>query len=549
MHRGILPALVTILVTACASDPPRCQPTSGGPHWLEEGSDLSAAVRCESGVEAHDFVVDPLPRGATWDAPTATLTWRPALDQAGVYKLKVTTGRETGEIKIGVADKFDDPTNQPVQDLAAYTEEFGLPVMHLQTTPDLARSLTSLQMMSSQLSRDPCTPLCLPSTYTPMTVIYGGRTYLAQGHYRGASSLGYPKKNYTLKFPKSDRFTEPTLAGGRMRNRQRIALITTFDDNSYLRWRMSFELWNRLDPKIIRIEHFSVVLYVDGKYVGLYALSDKIDEEMMQRNGLSETGNLFMAIDHNGNFDVLAKQKSGVDKDKLRPRNCGFEGFTKKEGLPEECNGATFVPQAYDDLVPFVEFVANADDVRFRAEIGRVADVREYIDWWVHASATVANDSYEKNALHYHDPVRGGPWRVVIWDYNASFGQDWNTLRLPTTLSPAGIADATAIPFINNLWRRLWKDPTYGPQMRARLAAALKSSMKLEDVLAAFDAMAAEVRPSALRDERLWGARHRMYYGPTSGTKRVEFNDHLGEIAYTRAWITARWDYLQAQFP
>ena len=61
------------------------------------------------------------------------------------------------------------------------------------------------------------------SWYSPMTVVYRGKTFMAEGHIRGASTLWSPKRNYTLRFNKDDKFNEPIMAGGRMTKRRRIA--------------------------------------------------------------------------------------------------------------------------------------------------------------------------------------------------------------------------------------------------------------------------------------------------------------------------------------
>jgi hypothetical protein len=534
-----------------------CRPTTGGPHWLEEGQTLMFRARCETGAAAPGgaFSLDMLPRGATFDAATATFRWTPGLDQGATYYLTLTARpwNETADVKIGVADKFDDPANVPIADPAKYNEEFGLPVFHLMVTPDLDRNMAQIQARQNALWANSCMPLCGPSIYSPVTVVYRGHTYKAEGHYRGASSLSYPKKNYTLRFDRADKFNEPVLAGGKIKKRRKLALITTFDDNSYLRWRMAFEAWNRMDPANIKIPHFSAVVFVGGRYQGLYTVSDKIDDDMLEDAGLNGDGNAYMGINHGANLDVIMRAESGPMAGMARPKVCPYEGFTKKEGLPEECNGTAFVPAAYDDLVKLIDFVAKSDDARFTAEVSNVLSVKDYTNWFVHATAIIANDSYGKNAVHYHDPVAGGPWRVVIWDYNASWGQQWHTVRQSATSDPRRSAMITTpgLPATNNLWRRLYAHPTLGPQMRARYAEALKNELKVESLLAMLEAMAKEVDASAKRDERKWQAQYRRFYGMGGqfGANRTDFTTYVQEIDYLRAWIPMRWNYLKTLFP
>lgn len=508
--------------------------------------------KCETNRTGETFSLDMLPAGATWDAGTATLTWKTGLDAAAVYKLsiKAMPSGDTGELKIGVADNFEDPANVPIKDPTKYTEEYGLPVLHMWPSEGVAGAKPSLLMQRAAIWANTCLPLCIPSAYAPIKIVYRGKTYEAEGHYRGASSLSFLKLNYTIRFDKGDKFTEPFLAGGAIKNRRHIALITTFDDNSHLRWRMSFEAWNRLQPKI-RIEHMSVVVYEDGQYLGLYALSDKIDDNTLERSGLSKAGNLFMGVDHNASFDPQGRGLMGSLE--ARERRCPFEGFSKKNGLPEECDEQlTFNPSAYDDLIPLIDFVSQADDATFNRDVSQVIDVRNYVDWWIHGSAIVATDSYAKNAIHYHDP-KGGPWQVVIWDFNASFGQRFNTTRADFRINePMFFATIPSpAPAVNNLWRRLLLHPTIGPMMKARYAEVLRNELKVETLLAQFDSMVEAITPSARRDERKWQERHRAYWNTARAAAmgNNEWTTFDEEVAYMRSWIKDRWGWLATKMP
>src|SRR5262245_6373042 len=67
----------------------QCAPTGGGPHWTEEGKPVTASISCATGraLAGTAFQIAALPAGAVYDPATATLTWTPKLDQAGVYLL------------------------------------------------------------------------------------------------------------------------------------------------------------------------------------------------------------------------------------------------------------------------------------------------------------------------------------------------------------------------------------------------------------------------------------------------------------------------------
>lgn len=472
----------------------RCRPSGAGPHWVTEGELVGVDVSCGTGLDLGPgaFTLDPVPDGATFDPATSSLEWTPALDQAAVYRIQITATElgEVGEVVIGVADAWDVAGNVPVVDPIRYPLEYGLPVLFLSPPPD---------------AEEP---------YVPVTVVYGGVEYSAEGKLRGASSLDYPKKSYILKFD-GQRFGDPDSDGGFM-NKRRIVLTSTFDDNSYLRQWLAFELWSRLEPTI-EVQSYDAVVYLDGTYFGLYTVTDHIDGELMRASGLSEDGNLYKAIDHDANFRLT--NADGDDKATLH------DGYEKKEGEPID---------DFTDLDQLVDFVATAGDGAFAAEIAERVELADYEKWLIAASYTRADDSAGKNSYHYHDATRA--WRVAPWDFNASFGQDWTTRRV-------GATPVEFYAWANHLFERLLADPALGPAFRQRYRDALAGPLALDAVLATVDDLAAAIDFGARRDWARWQADYRAF---GRWSDRDDWTSYEQEVQYLRDWLTARDAALQA---
>jgi hypothetical protein len=476
---------------AAPAGPGACGPTGGGPYWIEEGQPLELQVTCATGATGVAWKIETLPAGASFDPATGHFRWTPAFDQAAVWRLPIA-GPATGEIahvQIGVADAFDNPSNAPVAAAEGYAAEAGLPVMHLEVPEDLGRE-----------------------AYRSATITYRGHVYRGDAKLRGRSSLEYPKKNFTLKFSKGDPFNEPDLGGGLL-GRRRLVLITTFDDNSHIRHRLAFETWNRLDATV-KIRHFSVVVFVNGRYNGLYVVADHVDEDLFAVAGLSKKSNLFKVLDHIGDFYNL---------------DFPLESIEKKDGKPEHGQSGS-----HDDLRAFFDFVVNADADRFRRELPERVHLPDYRAWMFTTLSIHASDSLGKNVYHQRDP-RGGPWRAVPWDFNASFGQAWDSRRDPHNFDVMKLAEG------NNLWRRMLADPVHGPETRALWRRALEGPLGRDVLLGLLEAYAAEVAAAAKRDERRW---RQAYVTFPRWAYRTDMTDFDGEIAYMRTWIADRWAYL-----
>ncbi|ATB35359.1 lipoprotein [Cystobacter fuscus] len=487
--------------------PTVCAPTGAGPYWLQEGEPLTVTLRCGTGHTAPGlrFTVSPLPPGATVDEVAGLLRWTPAKGQAAVWNLSVTersTG-ETGALKLGVAVRLVSPRAVQTLDPVTYTEEYGLPVFHLSFEGELTAG-----------------------GYRPVQVVYRGHRYTMEVKYRGATSSVFPKRNYTFKFSKDDLFSEPELAGGTFTGRQKLVLITSFNDNSYMRPRLAFDLWNRMSPEHIQIKTFSAILYVNGRFHGVFTVADHVDDDLMERHGLSKDGDLFKSEEADANFSRVTK--SGVAKTELQA------GLVKKEGKPKD----GWVG-AYDTVNALTAFMADADAETFVARRGEWLHPLDYEDWWIFNTAILGTDSSAKNAYHYFDPVSRAPWRFIPWDLDASFGQLWDTRRIDAGALPDFTGD-------NRIFALMLADPRVATPLRERYRSLLHGPLSKQRVLALIDGYARELSIPAARDEARW---REQYLTFTRWADRTDFTTHAEEVAYLRQWVEERWELLERQLP
>jgi spore coat protein H len=482
-----------------------CAPRAlGGPFWLAEGETVGIEFECATGaiLPGEALALRDLPTNATYDAQKRRLTFTPGLDQAGVYDLVVGVlgTDDVGHVEVQVADAFAVAGNAPV-DPETYTLEYGLPVVHLGVSPDIDAV-----------------------EYRPASIVYRGHTFEgAEAKYRGRTSLAYPKKSYTLKFTKTDRFGDPISVAGFERKRK-VTLTTTFDDNSYLRGRLAFELWNRLSAEHIQVETYSAVVYLNGEYHGLYTVTDHVDRHLMEDNGLFEDGNLYKARSHRADFRLSI---AGV------PKALIAEGYEKQEGIP-----AHGEPGAYADLEALVSWVATASREAFLAELPVRLAQRDYEDWWLLVSVLDARDSAGKNSYHYHDARPGSPdgrFHYIPWDFNDSSGQNWRTIRRAATAThPLYFAER------NHIFERLLGEPVTRDPLLERFRRVLEGEWNAPGIVERIDAWAQQIHASALRDEGRWAAAYADHF-----FTRKDLTKYEEEVAYMRQWVFDRHAYLR----
>ncbi len=375
-----------------------------------------------------------------------------------------------------------------------YDEEDGLPVLHL--------------FMSSSLPDD--------DGYRPARLVHRGRCYTAETRYRGDTSLRFPKRSLTVELDKGQTFDEPEHAGGFM-GRRKLVLTSPFNDNSYLRARLAFEVWNRMSPDHLQLRGYSAVVYVNGEYQGLYTVMDHVDRDYLSDWGLDSGGDLFKAVDGDANFSRL--DAMGLPKVKLR------QGYEKKAGEPEDGD------DAFRTIDALTAFVADASPEQFAAERGEWMDVRDYEDWWILSNLAYTKDSVAKNAYHFRARGPGTRFRFIPWDLDASFGQDWNTMRLKAE-------DLYPFTRENLIFARMREDPAIAASLRERYRELLQGPLHRDVVLGLIDGYARELGPAALKDEARWGEQYKDF---PRWRGRTDLNDFAGEVAYLRAWVDTRW--------
>lgn len=394
------------------------------------------------------------------------------------------------------------PACEALHSMALHAEEDGLPVFHLFLAPSLPEA------DGDQQAR----------------LVYRGHCYPLEAKIRGNTSRAFPKQSYTLTFPPNALFEDPLLGDGFTRQRK-LVLISPFNDNSYLRSRLAFTLWNRMSPDHLQVKTGSAILYLNGRYWGLYTAADHVNSGMLAAQGLDMEGELFKAVSHEANFSRHTSEGS--------LKSSPAVGFEKKAGHPRRW------PGAYGSILALTEFVADVDAETFRAERGAWLETRDYEDWWIFATLVHANDSVAKNAYHYRTPGAAGTWRFLPWDLDASFGQEWNTFRS----APEIVFDFADR---NHLFARMLADPAIAEPMRERYRALLRGVLSMEEVLGQLDRYARELAAAARRDEAHWGRAYRDFWRWRS---RTDFTPHGEELEYLRQWIRARWHSLEQQLP
>ncbi len=243
-----------------------------------------------------------------------------------------------------------------------------------------------------------------------------GVTLGAEIRIRGESSREYPKKSFKINFTAINRYE----------NRDKINLISEWTDPSFVREYLSYDLFSRaglLAPKVIFVK-----LFINGRYHGLYADVEQIDERFLEKRGLDTNAPLYKAA---GNKTTLLPGEIEV-------------------GLWERQNGEL---TNYTELHRLIDWLAEVPDGSFFEGLGNRFD-RIKLARSIAVNALIGNTStYYHNYFLVRFRGEAGRWEYIPWDVDQTFKYSGAYSNPPYCRSGHQSVGT------NELIRRCWFDP------------------------------------------------------------------------------------------
>ncbi len=248
--------------------------------------------------------------------------------------------------------------------------------------------------------------------------------------YRGATSLQYNKKSFAIKLlddkgksmdanilgiRKDDAWILNAMAIDRMRMRDRV-LFDTWNDMSQTPYDTKYGNRNGTAG------HF-VEVYINGKYHGLYCMTDKINRKLLGLKKAETDDNENLAVLHG----VLYKCNTWGDAAK-------FSGYDEQEMNGETWNNWELqypddypCETSYTSLKQFIDFCAFTSDSEFIAGIDNNLWLDNFMDYQIFVIANGLNDNTMKNSfLSTEDCAAGKKMMITPWDLDCSLGELYN---------------------------------------------------------------------------------------------------------------------------
>jgi hypothetical protein len=306
----------------------------------------------------------------------------------------------------------------------------------------------------------------------------------------GGLARKFDKKSFKVKFNRGSWFPydpfvpdpKPEISG---KGFKQFIFKAHWVDPSLMRDHLTHDVTRALGGLAPRVTHTNFIL--NGKYHGIYGLTESVLKDYFTRMGLEGDGNLYKAVNHNANFKAKAD---------------AMVGYEKKMNV----DGGS------DDLALLLQQIADAplDFQSFEETVGQTIDLDLYFAYSVANSYSNNRDAFTKNYYLYRSIEDDGPFLTVNWDADATFGISWDGAE--EEAKTGGLWGK-----YNSLSTKLSKIPEFAATNKQIYEDGLAGPLDPETLHATVDAIASTIQPDIQFEECRW-------------SKENSFADHLEVI-------------------
>ena len=271
----------------------------------------------------------------------------------------------------------------------------------------------------------------------------------------GETSLILPKKNMSLRFRGAYGQGELhyDLFGGGVTDFNDLLLRAGQDYyHAIVRNELCTELALQATDSVICSRSRYCVLYIDGRYWGIYALGEKLNEAMY------------------AHLAGVSRDSVTVDQPPLYYAHAMYQ---------EVFDYATTHDMSDPDLY---------------AELCSRLDVQSLADWVVLEGVFANSDLAFGNVRYCRSTETDGKWRVMLYDLDSTFYSEEHCFS--ETLSPFARSQRQTGQLLGALLRA----PAFRDLLLARAGELIRGPLSNEKILAELDLLAAEVEPEVERD-------------------------------------------------
>lgn len=228
-------------------------------------------------------------------------------------------------------------------------------------------------------------------------------------HYRGGSSLGSSKRSYKINLlDKKLKAKKKSLLN--MRDDNDWILNPLYLDNSYMREKIGYDIWNNLSDKFQHQMKY-VELIVDGNYQGIYCLQEPVDMKTFSTN-------------KENSFLISIKNWADTIENKFLFNDNVIEQIYKNNMIVDEFEIESFKD---DEIIKVIELIrvlkSNMNNSNYTCKYTLLYNRENHVDYGLFLDMTMAMDNNYKNQKISIKKTTKNTYTIykTPWDLDISF--------------------------------------------------------------------------------------------------------------------------------
>ena len=339
---------------------------------------------------------------------------------------------------------------------------------------------------------------------------------------RGSSSQALPKKPYSVDTLEDDGEEDKGVKLLGMAKEDDWVLNSFAFDDSMMRDYISYQMARQMGQYAANLRYCEVVL--NGEYIGLYALSEKIKRDgdrvniaklKDSENSLPEvSGGYLMQTDRVSAENPAAWYSNGAEYIHEKPNS----------------DDITTIQSSYIEAV-FRGLDNNANNSSITSGYPSIIDIPSFVDYILMAEMASNVDAYALSTYYHKD--RGGKLRAgPVWDYNLTYGND--LFDFFGTNYDRSHTDVWQFAYSNTgsyFWGDLFNNSTFKCYLAKRFDELTKAGqpLNLDYISSLIDSTIILISEAVVRENEKW--------------ETIE--DFNGEIANMKDWIQERISWMR----
>ena len=334
---------------------------------------------------------------------------------------------------------------------------------------------------------------------------------------RGSSSQALPKKPYGIDTLEDDGIEDKGVKLLGMPKEDDWILNSFAFDDSMMRDYISYEMSREMGQYAANLKYCEVVL--NGDYIGLYALSEKIkrDGDRVNIAKLSDDENSFPEI--SGGYLMQTDRVS--DENPAAWYSNGAVYIHEKPNSEDITQTQSF----YIERI-FRGLDNNANNSNITSGYPSIIDIPSFVDYMLMAEIASNADAYALSTYYHKD--RGGKLRAgPVWDYNLTYGNDlFDFFGTPYDRSHTYVWQFNYSNTGSYFWGDLFNNSTFKCYLAKRFDELTEEGQPLSFNYLSnlIDNTAELISEAVMRENEKWDT----------------IDDFSGEIANMKVWIQER---------